>query len=318
MRRVRAALGGAVSRALPGRRSEAAPVFATGVQVNSLGLTEQQPENNAWRIMIRGARRRAVARCAVPGAPAADLERGDVVATAVGPAVVAALAADPRVRDRTCSSTPICSPARRSVAAKVDALCKAARVEARADRRAGAVSRARSTAVTASRSWSARWRRGWRGSSAGEQIVVGVNKWTDALPSPLVGGEDGGGVPCRSGRGRTKRSPRSPGRRATRDAGARRRGARRSRSQGAPPGQPVDGSLDRVCARSRDDGRMGRPRCGTVVGRVSRARPASVARSSRAVTAGRSCAPRVAALPRRPKLLVGKPGLDGHKQRRPR
>ncbi len=26
----------------------------------------------------------------------------------------------------------------------------------------------------------------------GEQIVVGVNKWTDALPSPLVGGDDGG------------------------------------------------------------------------------------------------------------------------------
>ena len=26
----------------------------------------------------------------------------------------------------------------------------------------------------------------------GEQTVVGVNKWTEALPSPLMGGEDGG------------------------------------------------------------------------------------------------------------------------------
>ena len=26
----------------------------------------------------------------------------------------------------------------------------------------------------------------------GDQIVVGVNKWTEGLPSPLLGGEDGG------------------------------------------------------------------------------------------------------------------------------
>ena len=28
--------------------------------------------------------------------------------------------------------------------------------------------------------------------NTGEQIVVGLNRWTDGLPSPLLGGEDGG------------------------------------------------------------------------------------------------------------------------------
>ena len=28
--------------------------------------------------------------------------------------------------------------------------------------------------------------------NTGEQIVVGLNKWTEGLPSPLLGGEDGG------------------------------------------------------------------------------------------------------------------------------
>ena len=50
------------------RRRSAKRRFRYGVQVNSLGLTEQQPENNAYRILIemlavvlsRGARARAV------------------------------------------------------------------------------------------------------------------------------------------------------------------------------------------------------------------------------------------------------------------
>ena len=74
--------------------------FRYGVQVNSLGLTESQPENNIIRIVLEAlavtmGRERAGAR-----APAAGLERGARAAAAVGPAVVAADPADPRVRDR--------------------------------------------------------------------------------------------------------------------------------------------------------------------------------------------------------------------------
>ena len=75
-------------------------LFRYGVQVNSLGLTEQQPENNVYRILLEMlavtlSKRRARARRA-----AAGLERGARPAAAVGPAVVDPHAADPRLRDR--------------------------------------------------------------------------------------------------------------------------------------------------------------------------------------------------------------------------
>ena len=68
--------------------------FRYGVQVNSLGLTEQQPENNAYRILIEMlsvvlSKRRAGARGAI-----ARLERGARPAAAVRPAMVAPPAAD--------------------------------------------------------------------------------------------------------------------------------------------------------------------------------------------------------------------------------
>ncbi len=75
-------------------------MFRYGVQVNSLGLTEAQPENNAWRILIEALGVTLQPQRALPGPAAAGLERGDVAAAAVGSAVVAAAAADPGLRDR--------------------------------------------------------------------------------------------------------------------------------------------------------------------------------------------------------------------------
>ncbi len=74
--------------------------FRYGVQVNSLGLTEAQPENNVYRIALealavtlgRSARARAH--------PAPGVERGARPPPALGPAVVAAPPADPGLRDR--------------------------------------------------------------------------------------------------------------------------------------------------------------------------------------------------------------------------
>ena len=74
--------------------------FRYGVQVNSLGLTEQQPENNVYRILHRDAGRDAVEGRPRPRRAAAGLERGAGPAAPVGPAVVAPHAADPRLRDR--------------------------------------------------------------------------------------------------------------------------------------------------------------------------------------------------------------------------
>ena len=74
--------------------------FRYGVQVNSLGLTEAQPENNIQRIVLealavtlsRDARARAH--------PAARLERGDGPPPPLGPAVEPAHPAGARQRDR--------------------------------------------------------------------------------------------------------------------------------------------------------------------------------------------------------------------------
>ena len=88
--------------------------FRYGMQVNSLGLTEEQPENNVQRIVLEmlGVTLSQNARARAVQLPV--LERGARAAAAVGPAVVAADAAGARVRDPTCSSTATSSRARRS------------------------------------------------------------------------------------------------------------------------------------------------------------------------------------------------------------
>ena len=74
--------------------------FRYGVQVNSLGLTEAQPENNVIRIVLEALAVTHGPQRSRPRAPAAGLERGARAAAAVGPAVVAADPADPGLRDR--------------------------------------------------------------------------------------------------------------------------------------------------------------------------------------------------------------------------
>jgi (2R)-ethylmalonyl-CoA mutase len=109
------------------------------VQVNSLGLTEQQPENNVYRILLemlavvlsKNARARAVQL------PAWNEALG--LPRPVGPAMVAAHAADRGLRDRPSG---IRRHLRRlaEIAAKVEALKAEAREElARIDDMGGAV-----------------------------------------------------------------------------------------------------------------------------------------------------------------------------------
>ena len=74
--------------------------FRYGVQVNSLGLTEAQPENNVPAHRARGARRHPVEAGPGPLDPAAGLERGARPAPSVGPAVVAPHPAGAGLRDR--------------------------------------------------------------------------------------------------------------------------------------------------------------------------------------------------------------------------
>ena len=74
--------------------------FRYGVQVNSLGLTEAQPENNVYRILLEMLAVTMSQGRARAGRPAAGLERGAGPAARLGPAVVAAHAAGARLRVR--------------------------------------------------------------------------------------------------------------------------------------------------------------------------------------------------------------------------
>ena len=74
--------------------------FRYGVQVNSLGLTEAQPENNVQRIVLEMLGVTLSQGRPGPRRPAAGLERGARPAAAVGPAVVAADAAGAGLRVR--------------------------------------------------------------------------------------------------------------------------------------------------------------------------------------------------------------------------
>jgi ethylmalonyl-CoA mutase len=164
--------------------------FRYGVQVNSLGLTEAQPENNAWRILIEalGVTLSRNARCRALQLPtwneALSLPRPWDQQWSLRLQQILAHETDLLEYPDLFDGSPV-------VQSKVDALCREARAEI--DRivdmggvRAAVESGYMKTALV--RSMSGRMSR----INRGEQTVVGVNKWTEALPSPLVGGDDGG------------------------------------------------------------------------------------------------------------------------------
>ncbi len=164
--------------------------FRYGVQVNSLGLTEQQPENNVYRILLemlavvlsKKARARAVQLPAwneALGLPRPWDQQWSL-----------------RMQQIVAYETDLLEYAdifdgSRVIEAKVEELKNEAREElARIEAMGGAIA-----AVEASymkqrlvESNAARLRK----IEDGEQTVVGVNKFLETEPSPLSGGTDGG------------------------------------------------------------------------------------------------------------------------------
>ena len=98
--RLRRTVGRDRARPLSASTDPAKRRFRYGVQVNSLGLTEQQPENNAYRILIEMLSVVLSKNGARPRGAIAGLERGARPAAPVRPAMVAAPAADHGLRDR--------------------------------------------------------------------------------------------------------------------------------------------------------------------------------------------------------------------------
>ncbi|SFI12356.1 protein meaA [Albimonas pacifica] len=161
--------------------------FRYGVQVNSLGLTEQQPENNVYRILLemlavtlsKKARARAVQLPAWN--EALGLPRPWDQQWSLRMQQILAYETDLLEYDDLFDGNP-------AVQAKVDELKALARAElARIDDMGGAVQAIDYMKAQLVEANSARL----RAIEAGETVVVGVNKFTSTEPSPLTAADGG-------------------------------------------------------------------------------------------------------------------------------
>jgi (2R)-ethylmalonyl-CoA mutase len=279
--------------------------FRYGVQVNSLGLTEQQPENNAWRILIEalGVTLSKDARCRALQLPtwneALSLPRPWDQQWSLRLQQILAYETDLLEYGDLFAGSPV-------IAAKVEQLCNDARAELARIAEVGGIGRAIESGYCKSelvRSMAQRMGRIERG----EQTVVGVNKWIDGLPSPLVGGDDGGVFKI----DRTAVDAAIAGlerTRAQRDP-ARVKTALETLGAKARAGEPImEASIECALARVTTGEWAGALR--GVWGEYRAA--TGIAGAQIAGDGWQAIRARVAALPRRPKLLIGKPGLDGH------
>lgn len=162
-------------------------LFRYGVQVNSLGLTEQQPENNVYRILIemlavvlsKKARARAVQLPAWN--EALGLPRTFDQQWSLRMQQIMAYETDLLEYDDIFDGS-------RVIEERVGVLKDAARAElARIEALGGAVAAVESGYLKRAlvESNAARL----AAIEAGEQVVVGVNRWTESEPSPLLAGE---------------------------------------------------------------------------------------------------------------------------------
>jgi (2R)-ethylmalonyl-CoA mutase len=286
-------------------------LFRYGVQVNSLGLTEEQPENNAWRILIEalGVTLSRGARCRALQLPtwneALSLPRPWDQQWSLRLQQVLAYETDLLEYPDLFDGSPV-------IAAKVEELATAARAEiARIDGLGGALAAVESGYMKAAlvRSQAERLAR----INRGELVVVGRNRWTDGLPSPLLAGEDGGlfKVDARSAAETLELLRATRARRSRAEVDTALRHLREAATAGRNL-MPV--SIE--CARRRvTTGEWAdalrevfgeyRPATGVEGQSLNLGGPRAEAVRARAVAWGTTHGGR-------PRIVVGKPGLDGH------
>ena len=284
--------------------------FRYGVQVNSLGLTEEQPENNAWRIAIEmlGVLLSRDARCRALQLPAwneaLSLPRPWDQQWSLRLQQIMALETDVLDYPDLFEGSTVVRALQDELIAGVEQ--ELARIDAFGGTLAALESGLMKSALVASAT--ARFGR----IARGDQAVVGRNRYEEGLPSPLVAGSDGGIFRMEADAGGTL--------------------ARLARTK-----EERDGELAfEALARLRDDARSGAnlvpasvacAKAGVTTGEWAGAlrsvfgeyRPATgvdgqhLQLESAAVEAVRA---RVEDLTlrrgRRPRMVVGKPGLDGH------
>ncbi len=281
--------------------------FRYGVQVNSLGLTEQQPENNVYRILIEAL---AVtlskkARCRALQLPAWNealgLPRPWDQQWSLRMQQILAYETDLLEFDDLFDENP-------AIERKVAALMEGAREElARIDEMGGAV---KSIEYMKSRLVEANAER-ISGIESGETVVVGVNKFTTTEPSPLTTGE--GAIMMADPKAEADQIARLDAWRAARDEGAV-QAALADLREAARLGTNVMPASIAAAKAGATTGEWGE----TVRAAFGQYRaPTGVSRAPSNRTEGlepvREAVDAVSAkLGRKLKFVVGKPGLDGH------
>jgi (2R)-ethylmalonyl-CoA mutase len=284
-------------------------LFRYGVQVNSLGLTEQQAENNVYRILIemlavtlsKNARARAVQLPAWN--EALGLPRPFDQQWSLRMQQILAYETDLlEYGDIFDGSTEI--------AARVEELkCEARDELARIEEMGGAVAAVESSYMK-SKLVESNTRR-LEQIERGEQVVVGVNKFIEAEPSPLSAGD--GSILTVSHDVEAEQIERLKAWRATRDAKAVAAALKQLRSAAQDGRNIMPASIEAAKAgvTTGEWGAalreaFGEYRAPTGVGRAAR-------NDSGGLDSVRADVERVSRkLGRRIKFLVGKPGLDGH------
>ena len=281
--------------------------FRYGVQVNSLGLTEQQPENNVYRILIemlavtlsKKARARAVQLPAWN--EALGLPRPWDQQWSLRMQQILAYETDLLEYDDLFDGNP-------AVDRKVAELKDGARAElATIDAMGGAVAAIEYMKGRLVESNSERLAK----IETKETTVVGVNRWTEAAPSPLTAGD--GSIMVADPQAEADQIDRLNQWRATRDE-ARVKAALDALRQACATGanvMPASIAAAKAGATTGEWGAVVRATFGEY-----RA-PTGVSRSPSNRTEGlepiRDAVAQVSTkLGRQLKFLVGKPGLDGH------
>ena len=281
--------------------------FRYGVQVNSLGLTEQQPENNVYRILIemlavtlsKKARARAVQLPAWN--EALGLPRPWDQQWSMRMQQIMAYETDLLEYDDLFDGNP-------AVDRKVESLKQGARAElANLDSMGGAVGAIDYMKARLVESNAARVGRVERG----ETTVVGVNRFTQSEPSPLMG-EDGG-IMVVDPAVEQDQIKRLNAWRTTRDAEAAQAALAALREAAREGRNIMPASI--LCAKAgvTTGEWAGEMRALHGEYRAPTGVSASVSNQTEGLDDLRDMVDRVSdRLGRRLKFLVGKPGLDGH------
>jgi len=286
--------------------------FRYGVQVNSLGLTEQQPENNVYRILLemlavvlsKNARARAVQLPAWN--EALGLPRPFDQQWSLRLQQIVAFETDLLEYGDLFDGSPV-------VAAKVAELKAAALEElARIEALGGAIAAVETAYMKRALVESATRR--MQAIESGQQVVVGVNAFTESEPSPLTADAADGGTMTVDPAAESQQIERLRAWRARRD-NARAAAALAALKAAAAEGRNVmEPSI--ACAHAGvTTGEWGQA-LRQVFGEYRAPTGVGAGLPAAALDGIAAVRERVAELARRlgrrPKMLVGKPGLDGH------